>query len=88
MVGILVKSSSGSQPRVKLQSYDWKTRHQLRTFGDLSDITVRIEQNTLGSIHSHFGEWGKKKKQFSFVVFITYFSDRSRKTNKQKRQAS
>lgn len=82
MAGILVKSSSGFQPRVKLQSCDWKARHHLRTFRELSDITVRIEQNMLGSIHSSLGAWRKKSKFSHFYCLLFSYTQKEKTKEK------
>lgn len=70
MAGILVKSSSGFQPRVKLQSCHWKARPYLRTFRELSDIAARIEQNMLVPLTQIW----RSGKTLSSLIFIIYFS--------------
>lgn len=78
MAGILVKSSSGFQPRVKLQSCHWKARPYLRTFRELSDIAARIEQNMLVPLTQIW----RSGKTLSSLIFIIYFSLISRKTKR------
>lgn len=72
MAGILVKSSSGFQPRVKLQSCHWKARPYLRTFRELSDIAVRIEQNMLSSTYSNLEEWKNLKFSNFYRLLFSY----------------
>ena len=81
IAGILVKSPSGSQPRVKLQSCHWKAWPYLRTFRELSDIAVRIEQNMLDSIYSNLGEWKNLKFSHFYYLVFSYIQ-------KEKREAS
>lgn len=78
MAGILVKSSSGSQPRVRLQSCHWKAQPYSRTFRELSDIAARIEQNMLGSTYSNLGEWKNLKFSHFYRLLFSYIQKEKR----------